>query len=157
MAKKNETTESGKLFNGYGEVDSAEELNEVAAGFKNEGDIDSLRTFAKENGFEDADVDTYLNGGEFCNIITAALAKMKVEANDSPGLVHLSGLLGSELDDLELAVAIRKKGKRLKDAMKMIEAKARDTKQGNVGIVSDMEGLMIAKKYYMGGNGNAKA
>lgn len=44
------------MFDKFGEMDSADEINELAENLLNEGDIDSLEAMAKENGIRDKDV-----------------------------------------------------------------------------------------------------
>ena len=48
MAKKDTKND---LFHDFGEMGSAKELNLCADGFREEGDLDSLKAFAVENGF----------------------------------------------------------------------------------------------------------
>lgn len=144
------------LFTDFGEMGSAKELNLCADGFREEGDIESLKAFAKENGFRERDAMHWLNerekhlDAEFCNPISAAVAKLNLEAQTKPEKMAAE-LLKSELDDLDLAVGIRKKGKRLKDAFKEIEEYARQNKEGNSAVVSDGKALEIMKKYYKEG------
>lgn len=38
------------MFDKFGELDSADEINELAENLLNEGDIDGLEAMAKENG-----------------------------------------------------------------------------------------------------------
>ena len=152
MAKKDTKND---LFHDFGEMESAKELNLCADGFREEGDLDSLKAFAVENGFTEGHAlqwakkrETNLTE-EFCNPITAAMAKLDLEAkNDTEKMA--ADLLKSEMDDIELAEGIRKKGKRLKDAFKKVEDFARNHKNGNKAIVSDGKALEIMKKYYKG-------
>lgn len=43
------------MFDKFGEMDSADEINELAENLLNEGNIDSLEAMAKENGEEKAE------------------------------------------------------------------------------------------------------
>ena len=45
------------MFDKFGEMDSYKEINELAENLFNEGDTDSLRVMAKENGIPDDQVD----------------------------------------------------------------------------------------------------
>lgn len=47
------------MFELFGEFDSVEEMNKAAEGFKNEGDIESLKKMAEENGIDEAFADMY--------------------------------------------------------------------------------------------------
>jgi len=155
--KKTKKKESkNELFRDFGEMNSAKELNLCMDGFREEGDTDSLIACAKENGFTEKDVtdwikerETHLDA-EFCNPITAASAKLNLEAKNDVEK-QAAELLSSELDDLDLAIGIRKKGKRLKDAFGKVEDYAKNHKNGNKAIVSDDKALEIMKKYYKEG------
>ena len=70
------------MFDKFGEMDSYKEINELAENLFNEGDTDSLRVMAKENGIPDDFVEMYLEGAipELCDSTTAALGKLDVEA-----------------------------------------------------------------------------
>lgn len=108
------------MFDVFGEFDSAEELNLAAEGLKNEGDKESLYKLAKENGIESGFVDMYLSGGmpELCDVATAAIGKIEVEAAELKPkellLDWVDYIKTSCFDNEELAKAVRKKGKSLK-------------------------------------------
>ena len=69
------------LFERFGEFDSVEELNMTAEGLKEEGDLESLKVLAEENGLDVADAEDYADGivTELANSLLAALGKLKVE------------------------------------------------------------------------------
>ena len=69
------------LFERFGEFDSAEELNATAEGLKEEGDMESLKALAVENGLEEADAEDYMDDivPTLANRLLAALGKLKVE------------------------------------------------------------------------------
>ena len=50
------------LFEKFGEFDSAEELNRVAAAQLAEGDIDAIYGIAEENGIDREDAEDYIDG-----------------------------------------------------------------------------------------------
>ena len=50
------------MFDKFGEFDSFNEINELAENLLNEGDIESLKVVAKENGIQADFVDLYMNG-----------------------------------------------------------------------------------------------
>ena len=153
--KKSETETRSDLFDQFGEMGSAKELNICADGFREEGDIESLKALAVENGFTEEDALSYAKDREehldveFCNPISAAIAKLDLET-DHGANEQAAELLKSELDDMELTAGIRKKGKRLKKAFKKVEEYARSHKTGNCGAVSDGKALEIMKEYYKG-------
>lgn len=48
------------MFDKFGEMNSYTEINELAANLLQEGDLDSLKELAKENGIPDDYVEMYL-------------------------------------------------------------------------------------------------
>lgn len=108
-----------KLFEKYGEFDSAEEINRAAAAQKAQGDIEAIYAIAEENGIDREDAEPYVEGfeEELCNAYMAAVGKLKVEAEyyDFKGVMQdwLEELQQECLDDDELAKAVRNKGKSL--------------------------------------------
>lgn len=174
MAKKTETkkTESkNEMFSQFGEVSSAKELNLAADGFREEGDIESLKAFAVENGFTEEHAlnwvkerETHLDV-EFCDPITAAIAKLELEKKENKELGIFADdiieYLESGLDDCNLAAGIRAEGKRLKEAAKRIwDEGKKNTINVNgtrVGYCGPMKGFNLIRDYYLGGaaDGNA--
>ena len=69
------------MFDKFGEMSSYTELNEIANNLVNEGDMESLREMAAENGIPEELVGLYLNGDipELCDALTAAIGKLDVE------------------------------------------------------------------------------
>lgn len=108
------------MFDMFGEFDSVEEINQAAEGLKNEGDIDSLKKLAEENGIDAAFADMYASGAmpEFCDVAMAAIGKITVEEQELKPVEIMEDwteyIKASCMDDLRLAAAVRKKGKTLK-------------------------------------------
>lgn len=50
------------MFEKFGELNSFGEINELAENLFNEGDTESLKAMAKENGIQSDFVDMYLQG-----------------------------------------------------------------------------------------------
>ncbi len=50
------------MWDKFGELDSAEEINRLAAAELQEGDIDALKVLAEENGLDKDDVEDYIDG-----------------------------------------------------------------------------------------------
>lgn len=144
-----------ELFKVFGEFDSYEEINKAAAGLFAEGDMESLKKLAEENGLEE-DLQFYIDGAtpELCDPITAAFGKLKVErelAKDNYVITAVIDYLEANCDDMELALAIRKKGKRVSATYKIIEAEAKKNRNGNSGVCSDMRAFQLTREYYRGG------
>lgn len=107
------------MFDKFGEFDTYEELNKAADGQKTQGDIEALKELAAENGIDPGDVEDYVDGviPELCTAKTAALGKLAVEIADikASEIVQdwIDYIQSSAMEDLQMSVAIRKKGKSL--------------------------------------------
>lgn len=112
------------MFERFGEMSSCREINELAENLLNEGDIQSLKTMAQENGIPEDYVEMYQSGDipYLCDAVTAAMGKLDVECRS----LKLAGLMndwveyirGLCMEDEMVAHQVRKKGKSLKDAIK---------------------------------------
>ena len=107
------------MFDKFGEFDSAEEINETAAGLLEEGDLEGLREIAKENGFDEDDVQDYIDGiyPELANTYTAAWNKLEVEMKELKVCEIMEDWVEyiriKMEEEEEMQRAIRKKGKSL--------------------------------------------
>lgn len=108
------------MFDKFGELDSFEEINELADNLFNEGDIDSIRIVAKENGIEEEMVQMFLDGDIpfLCDPLTAALGKIEIEAAElkpkeimEDWVEYLKRQCG---ENEQIALQVRRKGKSLK-------------------------------------------
>ena len=159
------------MFEKFGEFDSAEELNKTAAGLKAEGDMESLVLLAVENGLDKEDAEDYMDGcmEELANPLMAAQGKLNVEEKELQpyGIMidWLSYIRATCMEHEEMQIAVRKKGKSLRDctakllAYSLKNAKPVDkdileranVKRGCKFYVPDMgEAKEIIKKYYLG-------
>lgn len=108
------------MFDKFGEFDSYKEINELAENLFNEGDTDSLKEMAKENGIQSDFVEMYLQGEipEVCDQMTAALGKIDVEVKAlNPKEIMedwVEYLRGQCMENELLAYQVRRKGKTLK-------------------------------------------
>lgn len=138
-AMKDKQKEKEKLFERFGEMD-LEELNKAAEGLKKEGDLDSLRALALENGLDPEDVADYVAGDtkQLATLRQAALGRIKVqeERTEIPrtaaGIIY--GMARAMTTDPEACRAFMKKGSRVDKVWSELEKKARDGKQGSVGV-----------------------
>lgn len=160
------------MFEKFGEM-TCQEINELAENLYNEGDVESLRAMAKENGIDDAFVEDYLKGNIFnlCDPLTAALGKLEIEKKDLKP-THLmkdwvSYIEGQCLEDEALAAAVRKKGKTLKGCMgellkysfsnrikvdpEIVKAAKISTARVEFGVPGMGEAKKIIRNYYLGG------
>lgn len=108
------------MFDKFGEMNSYKEINELADNLFNEGDQESLKEMAKENGIIQEFVEMYLQGDipVLCDPLTAALGKIDVEAEElKPKEIMedwVEYLRGQCMENEILAHQVRKKGKSLK-------------------------------------------
>lgn len=138
-AMKDKQKEKEKLFERFGEMD-LEELNKAAEGLKKEGDLDSLRALALENGLDPEDVADYVAGDtkQLATLRQAALGRIKVQEEQTEiprtaaGIIY--GMARAMTTDPEACRAFMKKGSRIDKVWSELEKKARDGKQGSVGV-----------------------
>lgn len=107
------------MFDRFGEFDSAAEINETAVNLRREGDTDSLKVLAKENGIDEDILAAFLEGNilYLCDGMTAALGKLDVEVKN----VKCAEIMEDWVEYIrsqcfehpEVARAVRKKGKSL--------------------------------------------
>lgn len=107
------------MWDKFGELDSAEEINRLAAAELQEGDVDALKALAEENGLDKDDVEDYIDG--LIDTLTtpelAAVGKLDVEMKhlDVKGILKdwVDELKAEIMRDREFAIAVRRKGKSL--------------------------------------------
>ena len=108
------------MYERFGELNSFREINELAENLFNEGDADSIRILAKENGIPQDFVEMYIQGDipELCDQLTAALGKIDIEAAElKPKEIMedwVEYLRGQCMENELLSFNVRKKGKSLK-------------------------------------------
>ena len=161
------------MFDKFGEMDSADEINELAENLLNEGDIDSLEAMAKENGIPMEYVLAYKEGEIpfICDDMTAALGKIDVEVAElKPKEIMedwVEYLRGQCMENELLAFNVRKKGKSLKGCIAallmwsfknqqtvdkdIIKAAGVSAGKVTLGIPGMARAKQIITDYYMGG------
>lgn len=103
------------MFEKFGEMSSSAEINELAANLLKEGDVESLREMAKENGIPNDFVEMYLEETipELCDPATAAIGKLDIEcAKIKPKELMLDWveyIKGLCLENEEIALQVRGK------------------------------------------------
>ena len=72
------------MFEQFGEMGSAAEINLLADNLVIEGDLESVKKLAKENGLDEMDVEDFLAGDlpELCTDLSAAVGKLELEAKE---------------------------------------------------------------------------
>lgn len=161
------------MFEKFGELNSFGEINELAENLFNEGDVESLKAMAKENGIQSDIVKLYLQGATpiLCDSLTAALGKIDVEAAElKPKEIMedwVEYLRGQCMENDALAHQVRKKGKSLKGCIAallswsfknqqkidkdIIKAAGVSTGKVTLGIPGMARAKKIITDYYMGG------
>ena len=111
------------MFDRFGEFDSAEEINETAVNLRKEGDAESLKELAKENGIDMDVAEAFMEGDLLflCDKMTAAIGKLDIEAAglDCAEIMEdwVEYIKAQCLEHEEVAGAVRKKGKSLQGAI----------------------------------------
>ena len=161
------------MFEKFGEMSSYTEINELAANLQQEGDIDSLKELAKENGIPDDYVGMYLEEmiPALCDATSAAIGKIDMECAElKPKELMLDWveyIKGLCMENEMIAHQVRKKGKTLKGCIAVLLAysfKNRITvdstivKEARINaskVAFGVPGMANAKKlirdYYLGG------
>ncbi len=160
------------MFERFGEMESVKEINELAENLFNEGDIDSLRVMAAENGIPEDFVALYLEGDipELCDAQTAALGKIEVECKElNPKEIMEDWVDYIKIQIMEndlLARQVRRKGKTLEGCIgallqwsfghqqKISQDILKAAGVNNARVTLGIPGMGTAKKliisYYMG-------
>ncbi|MBP3577684.1 MAG: hypothetical protein J6K15_06205 [Lachnospiraceae bacterium] len=122
------------MFDKFGEFDSAEELNRAAAAQLAEGDTEAVLAIAEENGISKFDAQDYIDGvvPELATPRMAAIGKLELEHKE----YEIAGILvdwETEIKKLciledEMSIAVRRKGKSLRDCMAAMIAFAFENK-----------------------------
>lgn len=161
------------MFDKFGEMTSYKEINELAENLYNEGDTESLKVMAKENGIQTDFVQLYLKGEipELCDALTAAIGKIEIEAKElKPKEIMedwVEYLKGQCLENELMARQVRKKGKSLKGCIAallswsfkhqetvdkdIIRAASVSAGRVTLGIPGMARAKQIITEYYMGG------
>ena len=151
------------MFEKYGEFDSWEELNKAAEGFAEEGDVESLRGLAEENGIDPENADDMMeDGGPFCTRLEAAMGRLAVEEGEikrrppmeqaTKGVI-LEIVKGMCADREEMPSLIMHKGKRVSDIYEAMKSEAGKNRSGNQPVCicgTDRDLQRLALVYYSG-------
>ena len=150
------------MFDKFGEFDSFGEMNELAENLFNEGDIDSIRILAKENGIPEDIVELYIDGEipYMCDALTAAVGKIDVEA----GELKIKGLMedwaeyikGQCMENQIISYKVRNKGKSLSGCIAAL-LKYSFANQWDVPEMIKKEAKVTANRVTFGVPGMAKA
>lgn len=162
------------MFDKFGELNSYKEINELAENLLNEGDVESLRSMAEENGISEDFVELYVQGElfELCDEMTAALGKIDVECAElQPKEIMedwVEYLKAQCMENELLAYQVRRKGKSLKGCIAalltwsfknqqpvdkdILKEAGVNASRVTLGIPGMGRAKQIIKEYYMGGD-----
>ena len=154
------------MFEKFGEFDTYKELNKTAEGLKKEGDMESLKILAKENGLFTDSCDDYADGytDALCNSLEASIGRLQIEEKDSKLCDEVKRVIYTMANEMcsdeseEFREAVTKKGKRLEKIMDAMREHARSNAKGNVGVAAgtDRKLKSIIRAYYMGSEADLK-
>lgn len=107
------------MFDRFGEFDSAAEINETAVNLRKEGDKDSIKVLAEENGIGTDILEAFIDGDilYLCDDMSAAIGKIEVEAKKLRCVENMGDCLeyirSQCMERPEMAKMVRSKGKSL--------------------------------------------
>lgn len=161
------------MFDKFGEMSSYTEINELAANLLKEGDTDSLKELAKENGIPEDYVEMYLEEAipTLCDSTSAAIGKIDMECAElKPKELMLDWveyIKGLCMENEMIAHQVRKKGKTLQGCVAVLLAysfknqitvskeivKAAKVSAGKVtfGVPGMAKAKELIRDYYLGG------
>lgn len=147
------------MFEKFGEFDSYQEINQKAEELFNAGNYNDIILLAEENGIPKDYADMYIEGEimELCDATIAAIGKLEIEMqqdiktdkNIRPKhaeivMGYLKYLAGQE----DMAVNIRKSGKRAKKIFEEMIAKVKREWKGEPIMMSNQDIEEIIQGYY---------
>ena len=162
------------MFDKFGEMNSYTEINELAANLLQEGDLDSLKELAKENGIPDDYVEMYLEEAipSLCDSTSAAIGKIDVECTKlKPKELMLDWveyIKGLCMENEMIAHQVRKIGKNLKGCIALllkysfknqvpvdkdvIKAAGTNASKVTFGVPGMAKAKELIRDYYLGGS-----
>lgn len=108
------------MYERFGEFNSAEEINETAVNLRREGDTESIKILAKENGIDEDVAEVFIEGTllYLCDNMTAAIGKLDIEEKDMKAKEIMADwadyIKARCFEDENMAKAVRRKDKSLK-------------------------------------------
>lgn len=145
------------MFDVFGEMETAEEINAVARSLKEEQEKENLLKLCKENGIDTELAEMFWEGD--IDFITdpamAAVGKLDIEIKEAKEKELAEGIadyLKAQAEASEsFALCIRKKGKRLQKVMDLARKEASRRRNGSSCVyVPPRVVFRIAREYYEG-------
>lgn len=164
------------MFNRFGEFDSAEEINTLAVNLRKEGDQESIRTLAEENGIPEEIAECFISGDfmYLCDAMTAAIGKIEIECTElKPEEIMqdwVEYIKEQCFEDEHMAAGVRKKRKSLEGCVgallkwsighqipvkrEIIKASGVNTSRCTLGIPGMGTAKKLIREYYLGKGAN---
>ncbi len=144
------------MFDIFGEFNSAQEINQAAAGLLAEGDEKNIYVLAKENGLDEAFAQAYIEGEipELTNALMAAVGKIELERSgiSDPFFGDMKddmiNYLLSQCQNDDFANEVRKKGKSLKKCFEQCKKEIEKALSRKNGALRDRVVYAMEKDYY---------
>lgn len=111
------------MFDRFGNMNSAMEINVLAINLRKEGDVESILILASENGIDPDIADAFVEGDllYLCDEVTAAIGKIEIETKDlKPAEIMkdwVEYLKSKCFEDVNMAAAVRSSSKNLKSCI----------------------------------------
>ena len=144
------------MYDIFGNMDSAEEMNACAAGLLQEGDTERIKELAKENGIPELFAQDLIEGRseELVDYMNAAIGKLDIEAadykNNQIPAEPILDYLKSQCIDERFAVSVRRRTKSVKACMTLIENNCKKIqKDTGKHYVADMTVFEWARDYFL--------
>lgn len=140
------------MFDKFGEFDTYEEFEAAAEGFMKEGDTNSIRELAKENGLDPLDAEDYITGDtkKLTDPASYAMARIELELKetkaDKAAAAYIASITRQVLSSKGKQAHFV--GKHIDEIMKALEKKSREKKQ-QYACGSDRDMEKIVEAYYL--------
>lgn len=114
------------MFDTFGEFDTAEEINELAVNLRKEGDLESIRVLAAENGIDREVADLFISGDllYLADDMTAAIGKIDMEAGELKPVEIMADwteyIRAQCFGNEEMARAVRRRNRSLKECIAVL-------------------------------------
>lgn len=142
------------MYDTFGNFDSVEELNHVAAGLLQAKDTDRIKLLAKENGIPEFFAEAYIDGAEeFTDWVNAAIGKLEIEAAEHKDKYVPVGPVADYLKSLcieeQFARRVRRRTKSMEGCMKYVEKKTGELVANGIMHAPDLTVFHWARDYFL--------
>lgn len=145
------------MYEIFGEFNSADEINQAAAGLLNEGDHENILVLAKENGIDEEIAQAYIDGDipYLTDDMMAAVSKLEMERSGITDSFFrdmkddMINYLLTSCTDIDFARAVRRKGKSLKGCFDYCKKEISKALGHRNGGLRDRVVYAMEKDYYL--------